>query len=320
MTAIPVDLVIAIDTSVSVKAEAEGLSQAAETAIANARSHCPSDLRVIWLGIEGTWKNTQFTRTVRDYLSKTCAIPESALKSRKKGELPSGGAQEDAARVMQDLATHFDWRTGAKRAIFYLGDEALDAGGDKTLAKDIEAANQAIQGAKTAQVIIHTYCGQSKSRYRHTIEAEYARVARETGGQSFTAEGSLGDFATVLEQIICGSQSLPQIPLTEPQNNDTPTTALATDGDPQPVLQQTHGEHQTMATKPKGAPESAPAAGNVTQPTPEKPKTEQPETTQPKARYIPATGLEDYGRWKTMFQDRKANPNDPPFRRGRIWC
>ncbi|WP_287726878.1 cyanobactin biosynthesis PatC/TenC/TruC family protein [Microcystis sp. M061S2] len=51
----------------------------------------------------------------------------------------------------------------------------------------------------------------------------------------------------------------------------------------------------------------------------EKPKTEQPETTQPKAKYIPATGLEDYGRWKLMFQDRKANPNDPPFRRGRIW-
>jgi cyanobactin cluster PatC/TenC/TruC protein len=318
MTAIPVDLVIVIDTSVSVKAEAEGLSQAAETAIANARSHCPSDLRVIWLGIEGTWKNTQFERTVRDYLSKTCAIPESALKSRKKGELPSGGAQEDAARVMQDLATHFDWRTGAKRAIFYLGDEALDAGGDKTLAKDIEAANQAIQGAKTAQVIIHTYCGQSKSRYRHTIEAEYARVAQETGGQSFTDEGSLRDFATVLEQIICGSQSLPQIPLTEPQNNDTPTTALATDGDPQPVLPQTHGEHQTMS-KSKDSTESAPAAANVTQPTPEKPKTEQPETTEPKTKYIPATGLEDYGRWKTMFKDRKANPNDPPFRRGRIW-
>ena len=81
MTAIPVDLVIAIDTSVSVKAEAEGLSQAAETAIANARSHCPSDLRVIWLGIEGTWKNTQFTRTVRDYLTH---IPHPQLSQIKK--------------------------------------------------------------------------------------------------------------------------------------------------------------------------------------------------------------------------------------------
>ncbi|MFM7792330.1 MAG: cyanobactin biosynthesis PatC/TenC/TruC family protein, partial [Microcystis panniformis] len=118
---------------------------------------------------------------------------------------------------------------------------------------------------------------------------------------------------------ICGSQSLPQILLNEPQKTDTPTTALATDGEPQPVLQQTHGEHPTMS-KPKASTESAPAAANVAQPTPEKPKIEQPETTQPKTKYIPATGLEDYGRWKLMFQDRKANPNDPPFRRGRIWC
>ena len=64
----------------------------------------------------------------------------------------------------------------------------------------------------------------------------------------------------------------------------------------------------------------AAAAANVDQPTTEKPKIEQPETTQPKVKYVPATGLEDYGRWKTMFKDRKANPNDPPFRRGRIWC
>ena len=73
-------------------------------------------------------------------------------------------------------------------------------------------------------------------------------------------------------------------------------------------------------SKSKDSTESAPAAANVTQPTPEQPKIEQPETTEPKTKYIPATGLEDYGRWKTMFKDRKANPNDPPFRRGRIWC
>lgn len=75
-----------------------------------------------------------------------------------------------------------------------------------------------------------------------------------------------------------------------------------------------------MATEPKVSQEPAPAAANVDQPTPEKPKIEQPETTEPKAKYIPATGLEDYGRWKLMFQDRKSNPEEPPFRRGRIWC
>lgn len=294
MTAIPVDLVIVIDTSVSVKAEAKRLSQAAETAIANASSLCPSDLRVIWLGIEGTWSNTRFDRTVRQYLTTICAIPESAIKSRKKGELKSAGAQEDAARVMQDIATHFDWRKGAKRAVFYLGNEALDAGGAKTLPKDIEAANLAIQVAKTMQVAIHTYFGQSKSRYRHTIEAEYARVAQETGGQSFSAEGATEDFATILQEIICGSQSIPL------------TDRSATQGDSLPVLQPTHGEDQTMAQYKK------------------KTQTETTEQTagQPEAKstHILATGLEDYGRWKSMYQDHKRDPNEKPFRRGRIWC
>lgn len=51
----PVDLVIIIDTSPSMKDEASDLSNAAAEAIATASSSCPCDLRVIWLGIEGTW-------------------------------------------------------------------------------------------------------------------------------------------------------------------------------------------------------------------------------------------------------------------------
>lgn len=47
------------------------------------------------------------------------------------------------------------------------------------------------------------------------------------------------------------------------------------------------------------------------------PKTE---STEPKSTKILATGLEDYGRWKSMFQNHKRNPKEKPFRRGRIWC
>lgn len=50
----PVDLIIAIDTSGSMQDEAVGLSQAAAGAIETAQSSCPSDLRVVWLGLEGT--------------------------------------------------------------------------------------------------------------------------------------------------------------------------------------------------------------------------------------------------------------------------
>jgi cyanobactin cluster PatC/TenC/TruC protein len=33
-----------------------------------------------------------------------------------------------------------------------------------------------------------------------------------------------------------------------------------------------------------------------------------------------ATGLEDYGRWKGMFQDQKREGKPPFPRRGRIWA
>ena len=42
------------------------------------------------------------------------------------------------------------------------------------------------------------------------------------------------------------------------------------------------------------------------------------EPTQEEQKYILATGLEDYGRWKAMFKDRK--PDKTSFRRGRIWA
>lgn len=44
------------------------------------------------------------------------------------------------------------------------------------------------------------------------------------------------------------------------------------------------------------------------------------EASKPKSTHILATGLEDYGRWKTMFNDHKRDANEKPFRRGRIWC
>ena len=52
-------------------------------------------------------------------------------------------------------------------------------------------------------------------------------------------------------------------------------------------------------------------------PTPE--ETVKPTPSTDSETYIPATGLEDYGRWKAMFKDHKRDPKEKPFRRGRIW-
>ena len=201
-----VDLVIVIDTSPSMKDEAQALSKAAVAAINTARSSCPSNLRVVWLGIEGIWKETQFNQTLRDYLTQECNISESSLKGRKRGELESAGAQEDAARAIEDISDYFDWREGAVKAIFYLGDEALEGGGAKTELEDIEAANLAIQKATAARVRIHTYFGTSKSKHRAGIAAEYKRLATETGGQAFTDQDTLRGFTSILEEVICGSR------------------------------------------------------------------------------------------------------------------
>ncbi|MEM6753530.1 MAG: hypothetical protein AAF630_11230 [Cyanobacteria bacterium P01_C01_bin.38] len=200
-----VDLVIVIDTSPSMRDEARDLSKAHEAAIKTAKSSCPSDLRVTWLGVEGVWKGTKFNQTIRDYLTSSCKVSESQLRGRKKGELKSAGAQEDAARAIDDISSFFDWREGASRAIFYSGDEALEGGGSKTEQEDIEAATRAIAKAKENKVTVHTFFGTSKSKHQEGVKQEYARVATSTGGQFFTDKDLTGGFAKILEKVICGS-------------------------------------------------------------------------------------------------------------------
>ena len=204
----PVDLVIVIDTSPSMRDEAVGLSQAAAAAIEIAESSCPANLRVTWLGIEGTWKGTNFNRTVRDYLTQELQVPESQLRGRKLGEVKKHGAQEDGARMVEDVVTYFDWREDAAKAIFYLGDETLEGGGLYVTKQDIQAANLAINKAKAAGVIVHTYFGKTKSQKPKTIEQEYARLATETGGQAFTYGDRISGFERVLEKVICQSRPI----------------------------------------------------------------------------------------------------------------
>lgn len=131
----------------------------------------------------------------------------------KKGEVADAGAQEDAARAIEDISDYFDWRTGAARAIFYLGDEALEGGGDKTDREDIKATNLAIQKAQGAGITVHTYFGTSKSKHSEGIKTEYARLATSTGGQAFTDKDAISGFSAVLEKVICGSRTAKPVKL-----------------------------------------------------------------------------------------------------------
>jgi hypothetical protein len=204
-----VDLVVVIDSSVSMKDEAAALDTAVAAAVETAKTKCPSDLRVTYLGIEGTFKTTRFDTTIKNYLTGTAKTDEATLRGRKKGTVEGGGAQEDGARAIEDVTLHFDWRPDAKRAIFFLGDEAFEGGGKDINQEDIDAANRSVAAAKQGDVRVHTYLGTSamKDKQRKAMEAEYARVATETGGQAFTSDDALNGFQALLEKVICGSKS-----------------------------------------------------------------------------------------------------------------
>ncbi len=52
----------------------------------------------------------------------------SMIENLITGCFTNQGAQEDGARSIMDIATHFDWRENTRRLILFLGDEALEGG------------------------------------------------------------------------------------------------------------------------------------------------------------------------------------------------
>jgi hypothetical protein len=233
-TSKPVDLVVLIDTSGSMVDEATAVSAAADAAISAASARCASDLRVVWLGLEGTFAGTKFTTTLRDYLHGL-GVADSAIRHRI-----GYTGQEDGGRGIEDVAHHFDWRPGAARAMLFLGDEPLDAGEPQN-PDDVAAANNAITAANTASMTVFMYAGTGIEAFfdgaTRAID-EYARVATSTGGIAYSATaGNLANFELILEEIICaagsGTCQTPQLPGLRPcltlRWGDGPTDRMETD-------------------------------------------------------------------------------------------
>ncbi|HWV73785.1 MAG TPA: hypothetical protein VN040_18810 [Pseudosphingobacterium sp.] len=208
-----VDLVIAIDTSGSMKDEAQAISAAIEAAVNEAKKTCPSDLRVDYLGIEGTFPNTVFDDTVRNHLTKKVGVNAADLKSRVKKSLPGSGAQEDGARVVEDLSNHYDWRDGTEKAIFLLQDESLDGGDMVVTPAAITANDNAIAAALKNEVKVHTYLGTPDPSLKYPTKEdeenmvkEFKRLALRTGGEYNIYIDGLPDFKKVLREMICASK------------------------------------------------------------------------------------------------------------------
>lgn len=205
-----VDLVIVIDTSRSMKDEAKNLSVTFDQILASAMQQCPSDLEVKFLGIEGTFAKTKFNRSVRDYLAAS-GVDTTLLKSRINDPATNTGAREDVARSVEDIAAHYNWRPGAERNMFVLGDESLEGGGMQVGADQLAARKLAVEVAKDNQVKVFTYLGTPLEAYGPGEEAEmikeYQLLALRTGGNPYIHITGIAGFQKVLTDTICASRT-----------------------------------------------------------------------------------------------------------------
>jgi hypothetical protein len=181
-----VDLIILIDTSGSMGTFAAQVSNEAQAGIDVALADCDSDLRVMYLGVDGTFGSTNFTTSHRDYLNALPGAPFPLAADLP----PSGFLGEQGANAVEDLSNYFDWRDGACRSIFYISDEELDGSSPRgdTANEDLSTAN-AILGAQSNSVTVFsnylTYQGLGAS-----ILQNYSDLTTQTGGLLFATNSN----------------------------------------------------------------------------------------------------------------------------------
>lgn len=164
---IALDLVVIIDTSGSMSDESADLSREIDAAIEKVAARCPSQLRATFLGIQDTWPGTRFDKSLSDYLMGKGA-PAGNLQAREPFPEADGrdhaGNKEDLCRAVIDACRYFDWRPGARRAIFVLGDEGMEGGGGILTNAAVMKNSEAISVAQLHSVKVYTYQGTPDDR------------------------------------------------------------------------------------------------------------------------------------------------------------
>lgn len=189
-----VDLIILIDTSNSMGSKANAINDAAMVALDRAKKSCNVDLQTTWLGIEGTFSNTQFDQTSRDFLNKAGCKKQMAKAQNEEG-----------ADSISDLSNCPNiWREGACRTIFYISDEPLDEGAPQNSA-DTAAAQVAIAAAQANQVKVfaHLAPGTTFDSNSATIQ-DFTDLCTQTGGEAFIGNpATVEEYEKLLEKAVC---------------------------------------------------------------------------------------------------------------------
>lgn len=197
-----VDLIVLIDTSSSMGGSANVISTEAQSAINNALNTCNSDLRVVYLGVDGTWSGTNFSQSHRNYIygihgtSVTLAADQPFV----------GYTAEQGANAIEDLSKYFDWRTNACKAIYYISDERLDSITSNN-ANDDAATASAIVGANANNVAVFaTYL--TYQNLNANVLQNYTDITSQTGGILNTANAINAGYysnSDVFQKIICNA-------------------------------------------------------------------------------------------------------------------
>jgi hypothetical protein len=199
------DLIVLIDTSGSMAGAAGAISAAAEAAVKAAQDHCKVDLRIAFMGVEGTWPGTVFATDYLVYL-KGLPGPDPAFSTDNP---PGMLGSEEGANAIEDLSKYYDWRPDACRAIFYISDEKLDSiSSNEAGSKD--AVDKAVSSAIANDVTVfaHFVNHQPEPAW---VQPQYQDLCSLTGGELFVSPTpSKAEYEKILADAICGSCGKPR--------------------------------------------------------------------------------------------------------------
>lgn len=196
------DLIVLIDTSGSVSRASRSVSDAVSKATALAKKTCNSDLRLIFLGVEGTWAGTVFNQNHRKYITGIHGPGVSLAADQNHVGLKS----EQGANAIEDLSKYADWREGACRAIFYISDEELDSIFPRDdFANEDTVTKAAVASANANNVTVFAHHLTYQNRAPQIIQ-NYKDLCDNTGGEAFFGNtATVKEYTELLSKVICSS-------------------------------------------------------------------------------------------------------------------
>lgn len=201
------DVIVLIDRSGSMNTHAQLVSNAVAAAVKAAQSKCNVDLRIAYMGVEGTWPGTVFNTDHLAYL-KALHNPDPAFATDNPPRTDIDANREEGANAVEDLSKYYDWRRDACRAIFYISDEDLDSW-LSTPAEDTAAVNSAVVAAKANQVTVFAHLIPRPPFTTPKTEQDYKDLTVPTGGKAFIkATFTAADYEKMLTEAICGACGL----------------------------------------------------------------------------------------------------------------